>query len=97
MARTKQIIPGINNGQKFRFIVRQPEVVNSIDFGMTLTVQEFFNKCATTLVRHAVTEGLVTLSDIRIGQPETTGMVKRVSYNDHNNRTVELDVQVDLF
>lgn len=91
MARTSRIIPGLNNGQKFRFIVRQPDVVAGIDFGMTLTIQEFFDKCATTLVRNAVTEGLATVAVERV-----TGLVKRINMRDHIGNDVAVDVQVDL-
>lgn len=103
MARTKQIIPGFNNRQKFRFIVRQPDVEVSLDFGMTLTIQEFFDKCATTLVRMAVSESLVSLAYDRYishakhgwtGMP--TGIVKRVTLWDHMAKSVDVDVQLDL-
>lgn len=102
--RRKQIIPGFNNGQKFRFIVRHPNADGlTADYGMTLTIQQFFDQCATTLTRHAVTEGLVTLSVDRDaartrhgGSGVPSGLVKRVTLQDHYARAIDLDVQIDL-
>lgn len=101
--RTKQIINGFNNSQKFRFIVRHPDSDNTIDFGMTLTIRDFFDKCATASVRRAVTEGLVNLAYDRhishakhgwSGMP--TGLVKRITLWDPMAKTLNIDVQIDL-
>lgn len=104
MARTKQIIAGLNNGQKFRFIIRQPDLDASIEFAMTMTIQEFNDKVASTVVRKAVTIALEKLSNDRhegkhkhgwSGVP--SGLLTRVTVYDHKEVPAELDVQVDLY
>jgi hypothetical protein len=102
MARTKQIVNGFNNSQKFRFLVRQPDVANAIDFGMTITIQQMADQFATTTPRVAVWQALEKLALDRFlsqksGRPLETGLVTRTRVYDHKMQSVELEVQVDLF
>jgi hypothetical protein len=75
--RTKQIIPGFNNTQKFRFIL----TANSgEDFGMTITIQQMLEQFATTNARVSVFSAMAKLAMDRIaakakGEPLPTGIV----------------------
>lgn len=103
MARTKQIILGLNNGQKFRFIIRHPEQPNTIDFAMTMTIQEFYDKVASSSVRQAVETTLVKLGKDRweakkiADAPAPTGLLTDVNTFTENVGWINLHVQVDLF
>ncbi len=79
--RTKTIIDGFKNSQKFRFIL----VANSgEEFGMTITVQQMTDLFATTDARVAVWTTLEKLSYLRRiakgnGRELPTGLVKDVA------------------
>ena len=89
--RTKTIIAGLKNSQKFRFIL----TANSGEaVGMTLTVQQMADQFATTAARTAVWEALEKLTQNRqkaklSGQNTPSGLVCEAPGFRH--------VQVDLF
>lgn len=76
--RTKTIVDGFKNSQKFRFIL----VANSgEEFGMTITVQQMTDQFATTAARVAVWTALERLAHDRYmakreGKPLPTGLVR---------------------
>ena len=75
--RTKQIIPGFNNSQKFRFILM---ATNGEEFGMTVTVQQMSDQFATTHARVAVWSAMAKLAMDRgaakaNNKPQPTGLV----------------------
>ena len=88
--RTKTIVDGFKNSQKFRFIL----VANSgEEFGMTITVQQMSDQFATRDARVAVWTALERLAyDRRLaksqGKPVPTGLVKDVQ----GFRQVQIDL-----
>ena len=77
MARTRQIIMGLNNSQKFRFILTAQ---SGEDVGLTLTIQQMSDQFATTKARVAVWDALLRLSHERYeaarqGKPLPLGLV----------------------
>lgn len=61
--RRKQIIPGLNNSTKFRFIIREASNPKGIEFGMTMTVQEFFDKSCMSNITAIVWGSLLKFSN----------------------------------
>lgn len=88
--RTKTIVDGFKNSQKFRFIL----TANSgEEFGMTITVQQMSDQFVTTAARAAVWTALERLAHDRYmaksqGKPIPTGLVKDV----HGFRQVQIDL-----
>lgn len=75
--RTKAIIQGLKNSQKFRFILTAQ---SGEDVGMVITIQQMLDNFATRDARVAVWEGLLKLSLQRRlaaekDQPMPTGLV----------------------
>jgi len=88
--RTKTIIDGFKNSQKFRFILLSND---GAEVGMTITIQQMSDQFATRDARVAVWTALERLSyDRRMakayGNPIPTGLV--------NNAQGFRQVQVDL-
>ena len=76
--RTKTIVDGFKNSQKFRFILKAN---SGEEFGMTITVQQMSDQFATRDARVAVWTALERLAyDRRLaktqGKPVPTGLVK---------------------
>lgn len=88
--RTKTIIDGFKNSQKFRFIL----MANSgEEFGMTITIKQMSDQFATRDARVAVWTALERLAHDRYmakayGKPLPTGLVKDV----HGFRQVQVDL-----
>ena len=88
--RTKTIVDGFKNSQKFRFIL----TANSgEEFGMTITVQQMSDLFATRDARVAVWTALERLAHDRYmaksqGKPIPTGLVKDVA----GFRQVQIDL-----
>lgn len=88
--RTKTIVDGFKNSQKFRFIL----VANSgEEFGMTITVKQMSDQFATRDARAAVWTALERLAHDRYmakreGKPMPTGLVK----DTHGFRQVQVDL-----
>lgn len=59
MARTKQIVNGFHNSQKFRFILTTD---NGEEVGMYITVQQMSNQFATSVARVAVWDAIEKLA-----------------------------------
>ena len=75
--RTKQIIQGLKNSQKFRFILMSND---GSEVGMTMTVQQMSDQFATVNARVAVWSALAKLAMDRItakslGEPLPVGLV----------------------
>jgi hypothetical protein len=75
--RTKTIIDGFKNSQKFRFILKAN---SGEDFGMTITVQQMSDQFATTDARVAVWSAMAKLAMDRghakaNNKPQPTGLV----------------------
>lgn len=75
--RTKQIINGLNNGQKFRFILMAND---GTEVGMTMTIKQMSDQFATRAARVAVWTALSKLAmDRRLaeirGESMPTGLV----------------------
>lgn len=90
--RTKTIIDGFKNSQKFRFILTAD---SGAEFGMVITIQQMSDQFATREARVAVWEALTRLSyDRRMavvrGEQVPSGLVQ-----DARNRGFR-QVQVDL-
>lgn len=90
--RTKTIIEGFKNSQKFRFILTAD---SGAEFGMVITIQQMSDQFATREARVAVWEALTRLSyDRRMavvrGEQVPSGLVQ-----DARNRGFR-QVQVDL-
>jgi len=90
--RTKTIVEGFKNSQKFRFILTAE---SGAEFGMVITVQQMSDQFATRNARVAVWDALMKLaSDRRIAQsagtPIPIGLVR-----DARNYGFQ-QVQVDL-
>lgn len=90
--RTKTIIDGFKNSQKFRFILMAE---SGAEVGMTITIRQMSDQFATRDARVAVWDALMKLAiDRRIaqnaGQPMPTGLVR-----DAKNYGFQ-QVQVDL-
>ena len=91
--RTKTIIDGFKNSQKFRFILKSTD---GAEVGMTITIQQMSDLFATRNARITVWDALTHLSYDRrraemAGEPKPTGLVRGAS-----NYGFE-QVQVDLF
>lgn len=90
--RTKTIIDGFKNSQKFRFILQSKD---GAEVGMTITIQQMSDLFATRDARVTVWDALMRLaSDRRVaardGKPVPIGLVRDASnYGFHQ-------VQVDL-
>ena len=79
--RTKNIVYGFKNSQKFRFILTTE---SGAEFGMVITVQQMSDQFATRDARVAVWDALVRLShDRRVAEvhkePMPTGLVRDAS------------------
>lgn len=61
--RTKQIISGLNNSQKFRFILMAND---GTEFGMTMTIQQMSEQFATQAAREAVWMAMNKLAFMRV-------------------------------
>ena len=87
--RTKRLITGLDNSQKIRVII------NGV--GFYTTVRDAFNMCFHSQ-RIAVTSALTSLGfDQALPQDRRpTGFGTRMSVYGHDNKMVEIDVQVDL-
>ncbi len=75
--RTKTIVEGFKNSQKFRFILTAQ---SGEDVGMVITVQQMSDTFATIDARAAVWNALIKLSHLRYvarkdRQPLPTGLV----------------------
>jgi len=76
--RTKTIVEGFKNSQKFRFILRTE---GGEEFGMYITVQQMSEQFATGNARAAVWDAMLRLSyDRRVAEnrrePLPTGVVR---------------------
>ena len=76
--RTKTIVEGFKNSQKFRFILQSE---SGEEFGMYITLQQMANSFATGNARAAVWDAMLRLSyDRRMAeatrQPLPTGLVR---------------------
>ena len=60
--RTKTIVEGFKNSQKFRFILTSQ---SGEEFGMYITIQEMADKFATGNARAAVWDAMIHLSYLR--------------------------------
>lgn len=90
--RTKTIIDGFKNSQKFRFILMAE---SGAEFGMCITVQQMSDQFATRDARVAVWDALMKLAiDRRIaqnsGEPMPTGLVRDAS--NYGFRQVQVDL-----
>jgi hypothetical protein len=90
--RTKTIIDGFKNSQKFRFILMSND---GAEVGMTITIRQMSDQFATRDARVAVWDALIRLSyDRRIaemkGQPRPTGLVREAK--DYGFRQVQVDL-----
>jgi hypothetical protein len=88
--RTKTIIDGFKNSQKFRVIFKGDGSEN--DIGMYLTVKQMSEQFATANARVICWDAMLKLSYLRyearrIGNPEPSGLVTTIR---------EKQVQVDL-
>lgn len=88
--RTKTIIEGFRNSQKFRFILTAQ---SGEDVGMVITIQQMLDQFVTRDARIAVWEGLLKLSLDRqlaanMGKTMPTGLV--------TDATGFRQVQIDL-
>lgn len=75
--RTKQIVRGLANSQKFRFILTSKD---GAEVGMVITVQQMSDCFATSTARLAVWHALDQLMGLRtvdanMGRTLTTGLV----------------------
>lgn len=75
--RTKTIVEGFKNSQKFRFILTAQSGEN---VGMVITVQQMSDTFATSEARAAVWNALMKLSHLRYAadrdkEPRPTGLV----------------------
>ena len=89
--RTKTIVEGFKNSQKFRFILS----ADVAEVGMTITVQQMSDLFATRNARVAVWDALMKLaSDRRIaqsqGKPIPTGLVRDAT--SYGFRQVQIDL-----
>ena len=76
--RTKAIIRGFKNSQKFRFILKP---IDGAEVGLTLTIQQMSDQFATTAARTAVWCALEKLALMRNNakakkEPLPTGLVR---------------------
>lgn len=88
--RTKTIIDGFKNSQKFRFILSP---IEGEDVGLTITIQQMSDCFATRDARVAVWEALLKLSvsrrlSKRVGDTLPTGIVT----NARGFRQVQVDL-----
>lgn len=88
--RTKTIIDGFKNSQKFRFILSP---IEGEDVGLTITIQQMSDCFATRDARVAVWEALLKLSvsrrlSKRVGETLPTGIVT----NARGFRQVQVDL-----
>ena len=90
--RTKTIIEGFNNSQKFRFILMAE---GGEEVGMTITIKQMSEQFATRNARVAVWDALMNLSlDRRMAEvrkePKPTGLVKDA--RNYGFRQVQVDL-----
>ena len=90
--RTKTIIDGFKNSQKFRFILTAQ---SGEDVGLTLTIRQMSDQFATRDARVAVWDALMKLAiDRRVaqsaGEPMPTGLVRDAS--NYGFRQVQVDL-----
>ena len=76
--RTKTIVEGFKNSQKFRFILQAD---SGEEFGMCITIQQMSDQFATANARAAVWDTLIRLSHDRYmakkaKKPLPTGLVR---------------------
>lgn len=88
--RTKTIIEGFKNSQKFRFILQSTD---GAEVGMVITIQQMSDLFATRDARVAVWTALEKLAYDRrmakhLGEPVPTGLVRQV----HGFRQVQVDL-----
>lgn len=77
--RQKTIVDGFRNGQRFRYILRQPGT--DFEVGMYITIKEMATCFATTRARVAIWDTLMRLGlDRRVaareGKPVPTGLLR---------------------
>ena len=90
--RTKTIIDGFKNSQKFRFILMSND---GAEVGMVITVQQMSDNFATRDARVAIWDALTRLSyDRRMAEmnckPQPTGLVRDAS--NYGFRQVQVDL-----
>jgi hypothetical protein len=90
--RTKTIIEGFKNSQKFRFILKAN---SGEEVGLTMTIQQMSDTFATRDARVAVWEALIKLAFERrmaenYGQPKPLGLVKDATH--YGFRQVQVDL-----
>ena len=86
--RMKQLVPGLNNSQKVRFLV------NNGEFGFYCTVQEAYCNQAVTKIGEAVRQVLVMLGKNRKAEKEAGGIAPCGMLATANNGVV---VQIDMY
>lgn len=92
MARTKAIVEGFKNSQKFRFILLAE---SGAEFGMTITIQQMSDQFATRDARVAVWNALIKLGHDRqmaqvCGHQVPTGIVQTIG--SQGIRQVQVDL-----
>jgi len=90
--RTKTIIEGFKNSQKFRFILKAN---SGEEVGLTMSIQQMSDTFATRDARVAVWEALIKLAFERrmaesCGQPKPLGLVKDATH--YGFRQVQVDL-----
>ena len=84
--RRKTLIPGFRNGQRFRYILRQPGT--DFEVGMYITIQQMSDNFATVQARHAVEDMMTRLGYERMlarksGQEMPRGVLGDTAYGFH--------------
>jgi hypothetical protein len=90
--RTKTIIDGFKNSQKFRFILQSED---GAEVGMVITIQQMSDNFATRNARVAIWDALARLSYDRRqaemgGQPKPLGLVRDAK--NYGFRQVQVDL-----
>lgn len=90
--RTKTIIDGFKNSQKFRFILISED---GAEVGLTLTIRQMSDQFATRNARVAVWTAMERLAfDRRVakhtGEPQPTGLVREAK--NYGFRQVQVDL-----
>lgn len=90
--RTKTIVDGFKNSQKFRFILQSTD---GAEVGMTITIQQMSDLFATRNARITVWDALMKLaSDRRVaemkGEQKPSGLVRDAS--NYGFRQVQVDL-----
>lgn len=90
--RTKTIIDGFKNSQKFRFILQSKD---GAEVGMTITIQQMSDLFATRDARVTVWDALMKLAIDRRqaemkGEPKPVGLVRDATH--YGFRQVQVDL-----